>query len=698
MGSNTAEIAASVLTAANSTVYEGNYTNATFCASSEAWEWLYTMQPIYMMVICILGIAGNVFVLFVFSLHKKPCTVAEIYLSNLAVADLVLLSCLPFWAINVANEFNWQFGSLMCCLVNVGIKVNMYCSIYSLVLVSVDRCVALVHTMSYGRMRRVSYAKLSCLAIWALGLLMSIPVFKFRKVDYIADYDVTACYLEYPSLEVELTCDLLLVLLGFIIPLSIITYCTCKIIYALKNQNMNKFTAMKTEKKATLLVLSVLLAFMLCWIPFHFVTFLHVLVRINVLTGCYLESGLDISNQVFTYLALSNSVLNPILYVIVGKNFRKKVKEVFEQISQKRSSQDRLSFPMVLNTSEGTVPAIVSWATETDGNVCNHTEAWEWVHSLQPAYMTVICILGMVGNAFVLFVFCLQRECCTVADIYLGNLAVADLVMVSCLPFWVVTITQEFNWSFGQLMCQLVGVAIGMNYYCSILFLTLVSFDRYLALVRPMSFIRLRDTAWARGICLAIWVTGCLLSLPALLFRSVKFFPEFGVEACYLAYPHEGWRIRYNVTVNIVGFLVPLVVVTYCSYHIIAALNNNQMRKYSAMRTERKATYLVLTVLMVFILCWLPYQIVIFLDTLYHYHIISGCLWTNALDIGNQLATYLGYGNSTLNPFLYIIVGRHFRQKAAGIFKHVPNRNDNRETFKSVHFTSITRYNESTNV
>ncbi|KAJ8341187.1 hypothetical protein SKAU_G00334780 [Synaphobranchus kaupii] len=275
---------------------------------------------------------------------------------------------------------------------------------------------------------------------------------------------------------------------------------------------------------------------------------------------------------------------------------------------------------MVLNSSEGTVPTTGSW---TDGNACNHSEAWEWVYSMQPAYMGVICVLGVVSNSFVLCVFCLQRDRRTVADIYLSNLAAADLVMVCCLPFWVVTVTQEFHWSFGEVLCKFIGVAIAMNYYCSILFLTMVSVDRYLALARPMSFLRLRDVSWARVLCLAIWVAGGLLSLPALLFRTVKLFPELGVEACCLDYPHEGWSVRYNVTVNIVGFLIPLAVVSYCSYCIVTALNNKEVRKHSAMRTERKATHLVLIVLTVFILCWLPYQIVILLDTLYHYNIIS---------------------------------------------------------------------------
>ncbi|XP_068195548.1 B2 bradykinin receptor-like [Antennarius striatus] len=298
---------------------------------------------------------------------------------------------------------------------------------------------------------------------------------------------------------------------------------------------------------------------------------------------------------------------------------------------------------------------------------CNQTDAWDWVHTMQPAYMSIICVLGVIGNAFVLCVFCLQKQNSCVADIYLSNLAAADLLMVSCLPFWVATIINKFNWIFGERMCQLINVVIGMNYYCSVLFLTLVSVDRYLALTRPLTQ---RRAFWAHGICLIIWIAGVLLSFPAILFRSVHFFPQYEVLACYMAYPHEGWRLRYNMTVSVVGFLIPVPVVSFCSYHIIKALWRSQkLRQSNRSIVENKAAHLVLVVLAVFILCWLPYQIMLFLDTLEHYEVITGCTWGTALDIGIQLSTYLGYSNSSLNPFLYVIVGKHFKERAKEVFR-----------------------------
>ncbi|XP_028995958.1 B2 bradykinin receptor-like [Betta splendens] len=315
-----------------------NGTNGSDCADQDVLEWLYVFQPVYMLLITALGVLLNVFVLMVFCCHKKPCTVAEIYLSNLAAADLLLVSCLPFWAVNVFNDYNWPFGLFLCKVVNMGIKMNTYCSVYFLVLVSIDRYVALVHTMSHGRMRRPKYAKLGCLLMWGFGLLLTAPTLIFREVQHVVEYDVTACILNYPNHGVEVFCDGMLIAFGFVIPISIISFCTIKIIQALKVQAVERFSGEKTEHRATTLILAVLLAFLVCWVPFHVVTTVDVLVRAKVLGGCHLTTALDVCNQLFTYLAFFNSVLNPVLYVIVGKNFRKKVCGLFKQWSARRKA------------------------------------------------------------------------------------------------------------------------------------------------------------------------------------------------------------------------------------------------------------------------------------------------------------------------------------------------------------------------
>nr|XP_046269845.1 B2 bradykinin receptor-like [Scatophagus argus] len=306
-----------------------NNTNGTNCSQIESEEWIITVVPVYILLLTALGIVCNMFVLMVFCLHKKPCTVPEIYLSNLAAADLVLLACLPFWAVNISNRFNWLFGHFLCKVVNLGISMNTYCSIYFLVLVSVDRYIALVHPLSHNRMRRTKYAKLGCVVVWGLGLLLSIPKFIFRVVEPRCNQ--TLCYNKYPE-GTHLPFDVMLTVFGFIIPIFFISYCTAKIIHTLNNRLSKGLNSHNTEHKSTTLVLAVLLAFLICWVPFHVVTIAEALTRAKLLKADL--NVLDTSIHICIYLAFFNSVLNPILYVIVGKNFRRKVKELFKKRSR----------------------------------------------------------------------------------------------------------------------------------------------------------------------------------------------------------------------------------------------------------------------------------------------------------------------------------------------------------------------------
>ncbi|XP_033499385.1 B2 bradykinin receptor-like isoform X1 [Epinephelus lanceolatus] len=314
-----------------------NNTHGPDCPGAESAEWHYTVLPVYILLVSVLGMVLNAFVLMVFCFHKKACTVAEIYLSNMAIADLVLMTCLPFWAVYAAKKFNWPFPTPLCTLVTLSINMNAYCSIYFLVLISIDRFLALVHPLSHEQMRRPICAKLACMLVWGFGLLMGVPTLVYRDVKYFPHINSTPCYLNYPNTHVQLTFDGMLMMFGFIIPVSIISYCTFKIIKALQNRSIDALNTRQTEHKATTLVLAVLLAFMICWVPYHLIKIPNALIILELLT-CDVLTIVNTCSHVFMYFAFFNSVLNPILYVIVGKNFQKKVRELFKRQSFDRST------------------------------------------------------------------------------------------------------------------------------------------------------------------------------------------------------------------------------------------------------------------------------------------------------------------------------------------------------------------------
>lgn len=318
-------------------------------------------------------------------------------------------------------------------------------------------------------------------------------------------------------------------------------------------------------------------------------------------------------------------------------------------------------------TSQVLEPALNSTLPESSS--CFQSNLGNWLNTIQPPFLWILFLLAALENTFVLSVFCLHKSSCTVAEIYLGNLAVADLILACGLPFWAVTIANNFDWLFGEALCRVVNTMLYMNLYSSICFLMLVSIDRYLALVKTMSMGRMRGVRWAKLYSLVIWGCTLLLSSPMLAFRTMQEYNSEGhnVTACVIIYPSSSWEVFTNILLNSVGFLLPLSVITFCTVQIMQVLRNNEMQKFKEIQTERKATLLVLAVLLLFVVCWLPFQISTFLDTLLRLQVLSGC-WYVKIDIFTQIASFVAYSNSCLNPLVYVIVGKRFRKKSREVY------------------------------
>ncbi|NXO56729.1 BKRB2 protein, partial [Aramus guarauna] len=299
---------------------------------------------------------------------------------------------------------------------------------------------------------------------------------------------------------------------------------------------------------------------------------------------------------------------------------------------------------------------------------CINSDVWNWVQDFQPGFLWFIFILGAIENSFVLIVLCFHKSRCTVAEIYLANMAFADLMLVCALPFWAINISNEFQWPFGLFLCKAVNVMSNMNFYSSIYFLTLVSIDRYLALVKTMSLGRMRRTGCAKWNSFVVWMCALLLCSPTVVFRNLRYYKQYNITACSLDYPASYWEPANNCLLNIMGFVIPVCVITYCTVQIMKALRSSELQKLKVVRTERRATVLVLAVLLLFIICWLPFQISTFIDTIRYLTPGSKCL-EEINDVLTQLATYCAFSNSCLNPVLYVIVGKHFQKKAVEFYK-----------------------------
>ncbi|NXJ26991.1 BKRB1 protein, partial [Dicrurus megarhynchus] len=315
-----------------------NQSNSTFCPElNDWWNIVYYILPKYINTVCAIGMLGNVFVLFIYSLHKGPLKIAEIYLMNLAVADLIFLMCLPFWAENISNEFNWPFGTFLCRSISASATLNMYTSIYLLVAITVDRYLTFVHTLNHREIWSKTMTRGTCLLIWFFCILLSIPAFTFRTVKDFPQWNISACALDFPTPSWETAESLVRNIVGFLLPSTAIIFLNFSTIRSLqKTARERRALRAKGGKrhkgtKATRLILTVILMFLLCWTPHHFFVFLQILHHKKVIKGCFWEELINFGEQFAYMLATTNSCINPVIYVFVGKYFRQKALEVFSQ-------------------------------------------------------------------------------------------------------------------------------------------------------------------------------------------------------------------------------------------------------------------------------------------------------------------------------------------------------------------------------
>lgn len=127
-------------------------------------------------------------------------------------------------------------------------------------------------------------------------------------------------------------------------------------------------------------------------------------------------------------------------------------------------------------------------------------------------------LLGLAGNLLALWVFLCVHSKKNSVRVFLINIALADLLLVVCLPFRVLYHSQGNRWDLGPTMCHTVGNLFYMNMYISITLLGLISVDRYLKIKRGVGMrYRLGATRWSTVACVIIWVLAFALVLAFIL-------------------------------------------------------------------------------------------------------------------------------------------------------------------------------------
>uniref|UniRef100_A0A8D2BAX3 C-X-C chemokine receptor type 1 n=1 Tax=Sciurus vulgaris TaxID=55149 RepID=A0A8D2BAX3_SCIVU len=270
------------------------------------------------------------------------------------------------------------------------------------------------------------------------------------------------------------------------------------------------------------------------------------------------------------------------------------------------------------------------------------------------AIYAVVFLLSLLGNSLVILVILYSRVNRSVTDVYLLNLAVADLLFALTLPIWAAA--KEKGWIFGTPLCKVISLLKEVNFYSGILLLACISLDRYLAIVHATRALT-QKRHLVKFICLGIWGLSLILSLPFFLFRQAL-SPTNSSPVCYedLGNNTATWRLVLRILPQIFGFVIPLLAMLFFYGFTLHTLFKAHMgQKHRAMRV-------IFAVVLVFLFCWLPYNLVLLTDTLMRTHVIEEtCERRNDIDRALDATEILGFLHSCLNPLIYAFIGQNFR-------------------------------------
>ncbi|KAK3518418.1 hypothetical protein QTP70_000599 [Hemibagrus guttatus] len=278
-----------------------------------------------------------------------------------------------------------------------------------------------------------------------------------------------------------------------------------------------------------------------------------------------------------------------------------------------------------------------------------------------PLFFSIVVLLSLFGNILVLVILVLYENLKLLTNIYILNLAVSDLLFTVGLPFW--ACYYIWGWTLGDVACKTVCFVFYAGFYSSIMFLMMMTFQRYMAVVHPLS-------DWERGhgfalITIIAWVVSIAAAVPAPIYSSVqadpgdpqKLYCEYNSTDAYLAITYE----------QNMFFVFAFLFMGFCYTKILQTIFNTRTNK------RHRTIKLIFCIVVVFFLGWAPYNLVIFLHTFTHHQIdyFTRCDVSRHLDYAEYVCKLLAFSHCCLNPVFYVFVGVKFRNHLKGILRKI---------------------------
>ncbi|KAL5293298.1 tkr-3 family protein [Megaselia abdita] len=284
-----------------------------------------------------------------------------------------------------------------------------------------------------------------------------------------------------------------------------------------------------------------------------------------------------------------------------------------------------------------------------------------------------ISVIAVIGNSLVIWIVATTRHMHTVTNMYIANLALADVIIgVFCIPFQFQAALLQ-RWNLPDFMCYFCPFVQMVSVNVSVFTLTAIAIDRHRAIINPL---RAAPTKFVSKIVISgIWIVSIAFSIPCIIaFRVVNLEERVKEDEeilnvtrpfCDNVNLSEEQLASYRYSIVFVQYVVPFCVISYVYIQMAVKLwgtkapgNAQNTRDKNWLKSKKKVIKMLIIVVIVFGICWLPLQTYNVLYVTYpeinEHHYIS-IIWFTC--------DWLAMSNSCYNPFIYGIYNEKFKRE-----------------------------------
>ncbi|XP_026169451.1 G-protein coupled receptor 55 [Mastacembelus armatus] len=304
--------------------------NETNCSFQRVDFLMRYLEPAIYIPIFLVGLILNVVALIVFCIFLRKWTESTIYMTSLALMDLLLLFPLPFKMHSTNHRWSSNLKPL-CSFLESLYFVGIYGSIYTIMFIAVDRCVAICHPFKAKQLRSPKVALWTCAAVWVFVLTaMSSTIYRFREAN-TTDFH---CFHGFSEKSWSPPLIICLQVFGFLIPALVVVYCSAQTIWVLQQSGQRSPQSQACVK----IIYSSLSAFLLPFTPSHLGILLQFLVHQKIIQDCGHKTRISLFIQIAMCLSNITCCLDALCYYFIAHEVRSTKHTFRMSISHRRAT------------------------------------------------------------------------------------------------------------------------------------------------------------------------------------------------------------------------------------------------------------------------------------------------------------------------------------------------------------------------